>query len=938
MNRPRAKRNRAVLGNGLRWLLRLVFLLTGLMLVNSVYLIAVTMAEALSGRILQDQLYLLMFLGHLALGLLLIVPLLAFGLLHYRRARRHPNRYARRAGMALYLSALLLLVSGLLLTRFPFFEINAPQVRVPAYWLHVLIPLIAIWLFVLHRLAGPRIRWRRGLAWGLASLALTAALAAPQWLNGESARAATRFTPALAQLEGDRPLPARRLMMDDYCAQCHADIARQTRGGMHKLSSFNNPAYRASIDDTRKLLLKRDGNTDQARLCAACHDQAPLFSGEFDQPGFDPDANPSGSAGITCLGCHAISALTSIKGNGAYLLSRPRFYPFTFSDNPLLQSINRQLIRAKPEFHKETLLRPLHHQAEFCSACHKVHIPKSLNHYRWLRGQDHYDSFLLSGVSGHRVDSFYYPAKARKNCAACHMPLTPSDDPAAIHLAEKSQPVVHHHGFHAANTGVPAMLDKKPSNLESRQRFLRRAARIDLFAMRDGATLDSPLHAPLEQRPPILEPGRSYLLEVVVRTTGVGHQLTQGTVDSNELWLQLTARAGQRTIGVSGALADNGAVDPRAYFLNAFLLDRHGNRISRRNAQDIFVALYDHQIPPGAASVIRYRLDIPSDARGPIRIDAKLNYRKFDTRYVQYVEGEKFRKNDLPITVLAEDRIELPLGESDATTPGKQTTVADWERWNDYGIGLLRNVSSGAKKGDLRLAENAFREVEKRKPEHGALNLARIHFSEGELDLAERDLDSAEKAGGYPWTIAWYRARIAWQRGRLDLAEKQLVKLLNSDFPQARQRGFDFSKDIRAINLLGQVWYDQALRLRRSPASDAYQRYLQQAEKTWRKTLEIDPENAAAHFNLAQLYTLRGDSQQAARHRKLHQRYRPDDQAIEKAVAKRRQIDPIANHAADAGAIYRLSPPKAPPAARRQPWNPIRPIAGSASSERVGDG
>ena len=902
------QRNRAVIGAWLKWLLRAVFLLTGLMLVNSVYLIAVTIGEALSGRILQDPFYLLMFLGHLALGLLLMGPLLAFGWLHYRRARRHPNRYAKRAGLALYVSAVLLIVTGLLLTRFPFFEINAPRVRLPAYWLHVLIPVVAIWLFVLHRLAGPRIRWRRGIGWGVASLALTGLLVAPQWLSlgAREAEAALSFAPSQARLEGEEPLPARLLMQDDYCAQCHEDIAAQTAGSMHKLSSFNNPAYRASIDDTRKLLRQRDGNTDQARLCAACHDQAPLFSGQFDRADFDPDRDASASAGITCLGCHAISGLTSIKGNGSYYFSRPRFYPFTFSDNPLLQSINRQLIRAKPEFHKETLLRPLHRQAEFCAVCHKVHIPKSLNHYRWLRGQDHYDSFLLSGVSGHRVDSFYYPAKARENCAACHMPLTPSDDPAARRRAEKSRPVVHHHGFHAANTGVPAMLKIEPSHLESRQRFLRRAARIDLFALRDGPSLESPLRAPLEQQPPTLEPGKSYLLEVVVRTTGVGHQLTQGTVDSNELWLEITARAGERKLAVSGDLGDDGAVDPEAYFLNAFLLDRNGERISRRNAQDIFVALYDHQIPPGAASVVRYRLDIPADVDGPVTIDAKLNYRKFDTRYVRYVEGDRFTKNTLPITVMAEDAITLPVGGNAPAPPPKQVATENWERWNDYGIGLLRNVSGGAKKGDLRLAENAFRVVEKLKPAHGALNLARLYFSEGELDKADKLLDEAEKAGGYPWTIAWYRARIAQQRGQLDQAEKQLLTLLNTDFPQVRERGFDFSKDIRAVNLLGQVYYEQALRLRRSPRDDAFQRSLRQAERAWLQTLKIDPENAAAHFNLAQLYTLKGDRQKAARHRELHQRYRPDDQAVEQAVAKRRQTDPVADHAADAGAIYRL--------------------------------
>ena len=37
-------------------------------------------------------------------------------------------------------------------------------------------------------------------------------------------------------------------------------------------------------------------------------------------------------------------------------------------------------------------------------------LPVELNHYKeFLRGQNHYDTFLLSGVSGHGARSFYYP-------------------------------------------------------------------------------------------------------------------------------------------------------------------------------------------------------------------------------------------------------------------------------------------------------------------------------------------------------------------------------------------------------------------------------------------------------------------------------------------------------------------------------------------------
>ena len=51
--------------------------------------------------------------------------------------------------------------------------------------------------------------------------------------------------------------------------------------------------------------------------------------------------------------------------------------------------------------HKKTFLKPVIKDSKFCSTCHKVGLPFALNHYKdFLRGQNHYDTFLLSGVSG----------------------------------------------------------------------------------------------------------------------------------------------------------------------------------------------------------------------------------------------------------------------------------------------------------------------------------------------------------------------------------------------------------------------------------------------------------------------------------------------------------------------------------------------------------
>jgi len=915
-----------VVSPGLRRLLALVLFLFGLLAINSIYLVVVNVAGRLSGQDYENYWYLLMFLAHLGLGLVLVLPALVFGALHLRRARGNANRYAVRAGLALYSSVIVLIVSGILLTRFGFFEIDDPRVRNPAYWLHVLSPLVLIWLFVLHRLAGPRLHWKRGAWWSAAAAVFAAAaLGLHLWMQPPAAELTRPFPPSLVQNVVGERIPAEHLATDQACGECHSDILRQAEGAVHRMSSFNNPAYRLSVDEARRVVLKRDGNVQASQFCAGCHDPVPLMSGRFSDASYDPDSDPYAHAGITCLTCHAITRINSPRGNADYTLIDPPRYPFAFSDNTLLRAVSRQLIRARPALHKKTLLKPMHRSAEFCSACHKVHLPYALNHYRWLRGQNHYDSFLLSGVSGHRVDSFYYPPKAKERCAECHMPLTASDDPAARDFDGTGKRSVHDHRFAAANTAVPLMLGRSESDNSARRDMLAKAARVDIFGIREDAAVDGRLHAPLRPQLPVLRPGHSYLVETVVRTLGMGHALTQGTADSNELWLDVTVRSGERIIGRSGARGREGDVDPWAYFINAYLLDRDGNRIDRRNAQDIFVALYNHQIPPGAAAVIHYAVSIPPDAVDPVTIEAKLRYRKFDTRFLRQVEKSAFTGNDLPITTLAADRVTLPLTAT-ASTPVETVSFPTWQRWNDYGIGLLREGNSGGNKGELRAATAAFEQVERLGHADGPLNLARVYYKEGRVEDAAAALRRAAAFDPQPapWTLAWFSALVEREQGHLDQAIDSLRALADTRFQSARERGFDFSRDYNMLNELGRTLFERARQERGAARKAARSALLQKARSRFEQVLVLDPENVTAHYNLALVYTQLGQPEQADLHRRLHEKYRPDDQAIEQAVARHRRENPAANHAAEAVAIYDLQ------------RNPLAPDATAVASETHG--
>ena len=807
--RPRRRvRYVPAVGPRLKRLLALVLGLFALLAVNSVYLISITTLERASGETYQNYFYQYMFLGHLALGLALVVPVVVFGLVHMRNARHRPNRRAVRVGYALFGVSLALLASGLLLLRLDFFELRHPAARSTAYWMHVASPLVVVWLFILHRLAGRRIRWRVGAAWaGVAaavalSLSLLHSQDPRQWNVTGPASGEQYFFPSLSRTATGDFIPARAMMMDSYCQECHADVHEGWSHSVHRFSSFNNPAYLFSVRETRRVAFERDGDVQASRFCAGCHDPVPFFSGAFDDPDFDDVEHPTAQAGITCTGCHAITHVNSPRGNADYTIEEPAHYPFAFSESPALRWINRQLVKAKPAFHKKTFLKPLHRTPEFCGTCHKVHLPEELNDYKWLRGQNHYDSHLLSGVSGHGVASFYYPPRAIDDCSTCHMPLVASDDFGAGLFDDSGELKVHGHQFPSANTAIPHLLGLPESTIQAHRDFNEGVMRVDLFGLRAGGAIDGELTAPLRPAVPALEPGGTYLLEVVLRTVKMGHLFTQGTADSNEAWVHVRASAGGRVLGRSGGRGPDGEVDRWSHFVNAYVLDREGRRINRRNAQDIFVPLYNHQIPPGAGDVVHYRFDVPRDATEPVEIEVELLYRKFDTEYVRLFQGDAFDGNDLPVLELASDRVVFPVRGGPAAEPVPDSPVPEWERWNDYGIGLLRKGDEGSNLGELRQAEQVFGRVEALGRPDGPLNLARLYLKEGRLDEAAAALRRAEAASppAPAWSVAWFTGLVNKQNGFLDEAIAGFTGLAQMDTAETRERGFDFSRDYRLLN------------------------------------------------------------------------------------------------------------------------------------------
>ena len=317
---------------------------------------------------------------------------------------------------------------------------------------------------------------------------------------------------------------------------------------------------------------------------------------------------------------------------------------------------------------------------EFCSTCHKVALIPALNGYRWLRGQNHYDTWYDSGVSGRAVRSFYDPPKA-KACRDCHLP-----DFQSAEFGNKNG-YLHDHLFPAANTALPFIRQDAATQKRIEDFLKDKVLTVDLFAVRrENGEL-----VVLGETPLAVRPGETLDVEVVVRTRGIGHPYTNGTADSNETWVSLEAAADGRGFFASGVLDEAGRLDAGADRLWTLVIDENGGHMDRRQPQDIRVPLYNNAIGPGAARVVHYRMTVPKDAKGPVTLSAGTHYRKFTRDYTTFSLGAAHPS--LPVTTLASDAVTLAVGSASVAglppTSPRGNTDPLWLRWNDYGIGLF---------------------------------------------------------------------------------------------------------------------------------------------------------------------------------------------------------------------------------------------------------
>jgi len=700
----------------------------------------------------------------------------------------------------------------------------------------------------------------------------------------------------------------------ETCERCHADIVDQWSKSAHRFASFNNPFYEATINDMRKNAVSMtdgvekhvgvfphwEGRTGEikSKWCSGCHDPSLMLAGKMADP-IDRRSTQA-QAGLTCLACHAIDETHNNAGNGNYNIADeeedPYLFPMAEADT-LAAYLHDTAIKAKPEAHKRQMLKPFFRSSEFCAACHKVSLPMAVNDYRWFRGQNEYDNWHDSGVALNAARTFYLPP-VKKVCQECHMPL----EPAVKGDFAAKDGMVRSHRFLAVNTALPHLRDDQDT-IARIEAFLRdEKLRIEVFALvRDGDEGAETTYAISQTRPPLIG-GERATFDVVVRNVGVGHTFPGGTNDSNEGWVEFTVLDEKdNVLFQSGGVGDDGYVDPAAHYFRALVVDRNGQAIRKRNAQDMYAMVYANVIGPGTAHAVHYGLRIPevSDLPTPkLKLRARLLWRKFDRGYTEFAfqnNPDGFKKftecPDLPVTEICRSEITLDVTDSAvvelvAAKPvdpvpnaggagASPPKVPEWMRYNDYGIGLLLQ-------GDTKGARKAFAEVARVAPQRvdGPKNLARVALRDGDLREAyEWLLRSEEIAPNDPLT-AYFWGQLLLEEGRYVEAASALKRVLQK-FPEDRATWRD----------LGRTYY----------LDSKYDEAITAMEEV----LRIDPEDRIAHYHIMLAARALGRSDRAATAEAAYSRYKIDESA-QKVTHTYRLAHPHDNHESQAIHVHDL--------------------------------
>ena len=608
----------------------------------------------------------------------------------------------------------------------------------------------------------------------------------------------------------------------EYCAHCHDEAYRQWRQSLHS-NAFRTPFYRTSVN-----ILIRTKGIEFARHCDSCHNPVGVVAGALttNSPidrSFDRD-------GLTCMTCHSIQRVQSTLGNGSFVMGVPAVM-VDENGNRIPGEVPFGDILEHPERHSKAVMRDLLHQPEFCSACHKANLPPLLNEYKWIRAFSAYDEWQNSKFSQRNPLTFY--TADFTTCQNCHMPRKPT----VLHDYGAKNGTLVSHRWLAGNTAVPfyygfdEQLDKTIEFLKSGN-FLN----VDIFALKIGGRDE--LTAPLGLVSYKLPPLERVEADVVIQNKNIGHSFIPEVRDLYEAWVEFTVNdASGAEIYHSGYLQPDGSLDTRAHSFTNRPVDSTGSFVDNHKVFMIHSTAYDNTVQAGRSALVRYQFEVPAEAKGPLTVTARVNYRHLRQSYLNNIFGKDHPL--YPVVEIAQQTRQLNIGDNLPVTP-QANENPEWMRWNNLGIGYLDQLQYSD-------ALNAFEQVTRLRPDYkdGFINVGITYIEWEKYSEARASLEKALALHADDARALYYLALVERRERHTDAEVADLQKVVQQ-YPESRD----------ARRELG-ISYDQQDRL-------------DEALEQFKALQGIDPDDVAAHYNLAILYRRKGDKPRAAREASLY--------------------------------------------------------------------
>lgn len=675
------------------------------------------------------------------------------------------------------------------------------------------------------------------------------------------------FSPSNAQTESGGLIPVEQFIPAARCQSCHQDTHAAWSESLHR-NAAREPFYRESAD-----ILLRTRGIEFTRHCESCHTPVALFSGALskDAPKQTAPFTKLDDEGVTCSVCHSVTD-AKLNGTGSFTIRRPALLAKE-DGTPVFGDFSDEQILADIPGHKRAMMRPLLRSPEFCSTCHKVDAPPSLNKYKHIRGFSAYDEWQQSGASQESVLPFY-PRDQRKDCRACHMPKVESlNDRAA------KEGRIASHRWLGANTAAPLFYGQK-QQAELTAEFLQQdVLEVDIFALRRNC--NGEMVAPLDPSSRVeLNPGEEITAEVVVSNRNAAHSFPPEVRDLYEAWVEFEVLdAGGKRVFHSGFVQTEGPsagmLDGAAHVYKQIILDEQGRQITRHQIWTTNIKAYDNTIPPGRSDIARFRFRLPEAGQGDgetgkrgeiiaLTLRARMNYRRLNQEYTAYVLKRQNKQLTLPIVRMAETTVRLSNSHPVSRSLGLPVSPSEAKRWNDYGIGLLEQAQFGEASAAFRRAAELCPDdpsllvnaaiAELRTERYAHQDRPQLQKAAELLERALRIPDSGQFAKSSVLRARYYRALVWRAEGKLKEAAAELEQIAEL-----------YPRDREVQRQLAQTRYTLGRLL--------------DARLGFETILKIDPTDFGAYQFLSPLYLSEGRKADADRANQLYLQWRDDPRA-----------------------------------------------------------